>query len=258
MFKSNLFIELCNSNLNLSSTVHVSISNSIFCFSVEQLKFDEKNKPKTAAQNVGRGRGRGRRGRGARGGRGGGAGQVNDPIVITAATTPTNTVGHQPIILSDEDEDDLLVDSDSDEDSMMTSSTSTNSDDSDGSDSQLIRGESGAYYGGYGACYRCGRFAFTIFSLGKIVTWVVLNTLCNFHIFGYSTEHLGRILLSDWLKVIAPFHLNISPESFYRKLLLHFKWEFFKTWNVCSLPYETPPTFHMGIFQNLACLLITI
>ena len=191
-------MELCNSNLTLSCTVHVSISDSKFCFPVEQLKFDEERKPKAAAQNVGRGRGRGRRrGHGARGGRGGGAGQVNDPIVITAATTPTNAAGHQPIILSDEDEDGLSVDSDSDSDEDSRSTNSTNSDDSDDSDesdSQYIHGESGAYYGGYGTCYRCGRFAFAIFSMSKNAIWVVLNILCNFHIhvFGYSTEHLER------------------------------------------------------------------
>ncbi|CAC5378866.1 RNF8 [Mytilus coruscus] len=129
----------------------------------DQQKFDEENKPNPQV-NAGRGRGRGgRRGRGARGARGGGA---NNPIVVPAANPLTNAAGHHPIIV----EDDLEIDgveitigddnveensnpfTDSDEDSMMNS----NSDNSDDSDSEYIRGDEGAYYGGYGTCYRCG------------------------------------------------------------------------------------------------------
>jgi E3 ubiquitin-protein ligase RNF8 len=105
-----------------------------------------------------RGRGRGR----ARGGRGqGGRAQRQAP------TTTVNREGHRPIIIesqSDEEADGgnvvvgLVEEEVETEDlSDVSSSDSDAHFYSDLSDSDAVDGEPGAYYGGYGHCYRCGK-----------------------------------------------------------------------------------------------------
>ncbi|VDI42300.1 E3 ubiquitin-protein ligase RNF8 [Mytilus galloprovincialis] len=124
----------------------------------EQQKFNEENKPKPQVPAA-RGRGRGgRRGRGARGGRGGGA---NNPIVVPAANPLTNAAGHHPIIVEDDLEIDGVEITIGDDDVEESSNPYADSDESmeisnSSDDSDYVRGDEDAYYGGYGTCYRCG------------------------------------------------------------------------------------------------------
>ncbi|XP_056020387.1 E3 ubiquitin-protein ligase RNF8-like [Ostrea edulis] len=138
----------------------------------EQAKI-EKAKQEAARANdrggrQGRGRGRRRGGRG-QGGRGqgergqGGRGQ-GGRVQRQAPNTTENREGHRPIIIESDEETDtgnVVVGVVEEEVEMEDLSDDSSSDSdahfySDLSDEDAIDGEPGAYYGGYGHCYRCG------------------------------------------------------------------------------------------------------
>lgn len=130
----------------------------------EQKKFDEENKPKPPQPpQAGRGRARGGRNRGGGRGRRNRGGAANNPIVIREATPVlhVNAVGHRPIIVDDTPEvaDEITIGDDDDDDDeesnpFLSSDSMEDSDNSD--DSDYVRGDDDAYYGGYGHCFRCG------------------------------------------------------------------------------------------------------
>ena len=119
-----------------------NLFNPCTCFeTAEEAKFEETLKAQQAARTntaTTRGRGRGR-GRGARGGLMAAPPPATDPgpagVSLVAPPPPLG-----PVTISDEDDDDSMIDSD----------------DSD-RDSDEISGDEDVYYGGYGRCYSCGK-----------------------------------------------------------------------------------------------------
>ena len=69
-----------------------------------------------------------------------------------------------------------LVEEEVEAEELSDRGSSTNSDDhfysGDSDDSDVISGDSDVYYGGYGHCYRCGKYVCSLSSLKKLGIFV--------------------------------------------------------------------------------------